>query len=231
MKPPANPQLPPKLPKAKPPQANPPRPNHQLPKAKPTPVKPPQINAPMTSAPLPQLPPLPPRPAAAVIAALAAELQALDPQLDLLGPCLGSSSNPAPQAAPAPLNAELARLSRDFFDYSPLLLPLLRGRLADLAVRARSLEQVLLVAGACARHRVPLTLRGAGTGNYGQCVPLCGGLVLDLSQLRQLRHLDPDTGVVEVEAGCGLAALDRQLAPHGRAIRLAPSSYRTATVG
>ena len=154
---------------------------------------------------------LPPRPAAAVIAALAAELQALDPQLELIGP----ACDPGPQEAPGPLNAELARLSRDYFDYSPLLLPLLRGRLADLAVRARSLEQVLLVAGACARHRVPLTLRGAGTGNYGQCVPLCGGLVLDLSQLRQLRQLDPDTGVVEVEAGCGLAALDRQLAPHG----------------
>jgi FAD/FMN-containing dehydrogenase len=162
---------------------------------------------------------LPPRPAAAVIAALAAELQALDPQLELIGP----ACDPSPQAAPGPLNAELARLSRDYFDYSPLLLPLLQGRLADLAVRARSLEQVLLVAGACARHRVPLTLRGAGTGNYGQCVPLCGGLVLDLSQLRQLRQLDPDTGVVEVEAGCGLAALDRQLAPH-----VEPSAWRPA---
>ena len=181
--------------------------------------------------PLPQLSPLPPRPAAAVIADLAAELQSLDPQLDLLGPSLGPSSDPGPQAAPAPLNSELARLSRDYFDYSPLLVPLLQGRRADLAVRARSLQQVRLVAGACARHRVPLTVRGAGTGNYGQCVPLCGGLVLDLTQLCQLRQLDPETGVVEVEAGCGLAALDRQLAPRGRAIRLAPSSYRTATVG
>jgi FAD/FMN-containing dehydrogenase len=87
------------------------------------------------------------------------------------------------------------------------------------------------VAGACARHQVPLTVRGAGTGNYGQCVPLAGGLVLDLSGLKRLRAVDPLSGVVEAEAGCVLAELDAQLAPHGRALRLAPSTYRTATLG
>jgi FAD/FMN-containing dehydrogenase len=43
--------------------------------------------------------------------------------------------------------------------------------------------------------------------------------------------VDPLSGVVEAEAGCVLAELDAQLAPHGRALRLAPSTYRTATLG
>jgi FAD/FMN-containing dehydrogenase len=43
--------------------------------------------------------------------------------------------------------------------------------------------------------------------------------------------VEPATGVIEAEAGCLLADLDRQLAPHGRALRLAPSTWRTATVG
>jgi FAD/FMN-containing dehydrogenase len=127
--------------------------------------------------------------------------------------------------------AELNRLSSDFHDYSPLLVPLFEGKRAQLAVKARRVEQVLAVAGACARHQVPLTVRGAGTGNYGQCVPLAGGLVLDLSGLNRLRKVDPASGVVEAETGCLLAALDAQLAPHGRALRLAPSTYRSATLG
>lgn len=127
--------------------------------------------------------------------------------------------------------AELGRLSADFHDYSPVLEPLLKGRCAQLAVKVERLEQVMAVAGACARHRVPLTLRGAGTGNYGQCVPLAGGLVLDLSGLNRLRSVDPDSGIVEAEPGCTLAHLDSQLAAHGRALRLVPSTYRSASLG
>ena len=150
----------------------------------------------------------------AQVAALAAELAQVDPSLQLV---VGG--------------AELQRLSRDFYDYSPVLVPQLEGCCAQLAVLATSVEQVQLVAGACSRHGVPLTLRGAGTGNYGQCVPLAGGVVLELKGLNRVRHIDPETGVVEVEAGCGLAPLDQQLAGQGRALRLVPSTYRSATVG
>lgn len=127
--------------------------------------------------------------------------------------------------------SELVRLSRDCFDYSPVLQPFLAGHLAQLVVRPHDLDGVKRVAGACARHGVALTPRGAGTGNYGQCVPLAGGVVLDLSRLNRLRQIDPATGAVTAEAGCLLADLDRQMAPHGRALRLTPSTYRSATLG
>jgi FAD/FMN-containing dehydrogenase len=127
--------------------------------------------------------------------------------------------------------SELERLSRDFFSYSPVLTPLLHDRLAQLVVKASSTEQVQLVAGACARHRVPITLRGSGTGNYGQCVPLAGGVVLDLSGLNRVRQLDPLSGVLTAEAGCLLADLEQQLAPHGRELRLTPSTRRSASLG
>jgi len=130
------------------------------------------------------------RVSATQVAGLAAELAQADPSLQLVG---------------AGAEAELQRLSRDFYDYSPVLVPQLEGCCAQLAVLATSVEQVQLVAGACSRHGVPLTLRGAGTGNYGQCVPLAGGVVLELKGLKRVRHIDPETGVVEVEAGCGSA--------------------------
>ena len=42
-----------------------------------------------------------------------------------------------------------------------------------------------LVAFAHARC-IPVTLRGAGTGNYGQCIPTHGGIVLDLAALDRI---------------------------------------------
>jgi FAD/FMN-containing dehydrogenase len=78
---------------------------------------------------------------------------------------------------------------------------------------------------------VSLTLRGAATGNYGQCVPLAGGLVLDLTGLNQLRSLDGETGVVTAEAGILLDELDQQLQAQGRALRLVPSTARSASLG
>ncbi|SBO43059.1 FAD-binding oxidoreductase [Cyanobium sp. NIES-981] len=155
-------------------------------------------------------------PPSGLIQELAAELARCDPELELIG---------------AAQPAELERLSRDFHDYSPLLVPLLHGCRAQLAVRATTVEQVRRVAAGCARLGVPLTLRGAGTGNYGQCVPLAGGVVLELSGLNRLRQLEPATGVVEVEPGLVMAALDQQLAVHGRALRLQPSTYRSASIG
>jgi len=157
-----------------------------------------------------------PSPSDARIDALAAELRRHDPALALV------------TAAEA---GELERLSRDYHDYSPVLVERFAGARAQLAVRARTVEQVRLVAGACARHGVPLTVRGAGTGNYGQCVPLAGGVVLDLTGLRRLRQLEPASGVIEVEAGAVMAAIDEQLASRGRALRLVPSTWRTATIG
>ena len=159
---------------------------------------------------------LPPRPHTALIERLVSELTLEDPRLVLVGP---DQSN------------DLRRLSQDFHHYSPVLERLFKGQDAQLVVMACTIDQVKLVAGHCARLGVPLTVRGAGTGNYGQCVPLVGGVVLELSGLSRLRSCDPRTGVVEVEAGALMGAVDHGLAAHGRALRLVPSTYRSASIG
>ena len=75
------------------------------------------------------------------------------------------------------------RKSRDFFWFSPVLKRQLQDKVADLVVVPRDEADVMRVASAAARHRVPITIRGGGTGNYGQCVPVQGGLILDMSVL------------------------------------------------
>ena len=127
--------------------------------------------------------------------------------------------------------ADLDRYSRDAYDYSPVLREQLSQCRADLVVSAVSVPAVQAVAAACHRHGVPLTLRGAGTGNYGQSVPLKGGVVLLMDALREVRSIDPVSGVVTVECGCLMRDLDRALAVHGRQLRLFPSTWRSATIG
>ena len=124
---------------------------------------------------------------------------------------------------------ERRRLSRDAYDYSPVLAARLRAAEAELVVCPTTVEQVKAVAAACGQHRVPITMRGAGTGNYGQAVPLLGGVLLAMTGLRTVRSATPDC--FTAEAGCRLVVIDETLAPHGAEQRLLPSTYRTATIG
>ena len=126
---------------------------------------------------------------------------------------------------------QLVRCSRDAYDYSPVLSPKLEGARAQLVSRPTSVAAVEQLAAGCARHGVPLTVRGSGTGNYGQCVPLDGGVVMLTTGLQRIRSLDLSTGVVTVEPGCLMSQLDQELRCHGRQLRLLPSTWRSATVG
>jgi len=117
----------------------------------------------------------------------------------------------------------------DYHWYSPVLADRLRGRRPGGVVRPRGVAEVRRVAAACARHRVPLTVRGGGTGNYGQCVPLWGGVSLDVTALD--RVLAIDDGWARVEAGVPIHALNLAARRHGQQLRLWPSTERIATLG
>ena len=101
--------------------------------------------------------------------------------------------------------------------------------MGDVVVRPANEAEVLKAAEVCVKFKAPLTVRGAGTGNYGQCVPLQGGVILDLSKMQTVKWVKP--GLACVEPGVKLAALDQQTRKIGWEIRMAPSTYRTATIG
>lgn len=155
-------------------------------------------------------------------------------------------SAPAPSAslAPARLAALIADLgdipviteekvvrkrSRDFFWYSPVLNEELAKKSADIIAAPRTEAEVIRVAAACAKHRIPLTPRGGATGNYGQAVPLEGGVLLDMNALDSIEWVRP--GHVRVGAGMNMGKLDAELRPQGWELRMHPSTKRTATIG
>jgi FAD/FMN-containing dehydrogenase len=124
---------------------------------------------------------------------------------------------------------QVTKLSLDYYHFSPVLQPKLSDKRGDLVVRPTNEAEVLRVAAVCVKYKVPLTVRGAGTGNYGQCIPLNGGVILDTTRMNAIRWINP--GLACVEPGVKLAAFDKQARETGWELRMAPSTYRTATIG
>src|SRR5215470_11715284 len=123
----------------------------------------------------------------------------------------------------------IRRRSRDFFWYSPILNAQLAGKTADILVAPRDESDVVRVAAACARLRIPLTVRAGGTGNYGQAVPLEGGVLLDINSLNAVEWHKP--GIVRAQAGARMHEIDAITRPAGWELRMHPSTKRTATIG
>jgi FAD/FMN-containing dehydrogenase len=123
----------------------------------------------------------------------------------------------------------VTRLSQDFSWFSPVLKRDLQGKRADVVVKPRSEDEIRRLVSACARRQVPITVRGGGTGNYGQAVPLQGGVLLDMSGYNQFLWARP--GVGRAQAGIRLADFDRQAQPSGWELRCIPSTFKSATLG
>jgi FAD/FMN-containing dehydrogenase len=124
---------------------------------------------------------------------------------------------------------QLRLRSRDFYWYSPILKAELDGKAADLIVVPRTVDEVVRVAAACARFGVPLVVRGGATGNYGQMVPLQGGVLLDMARLDRTLWIERGRG--RFEAGVRLGDADVLCQKQGWELRMFPSTRRQATVG
>jgi FAD/FMN-containing dehydrogenase len=120
--------------------------------------------------------------------------------------------------------------SRDFFWYSPVLKDRLDHVTADFVVRPRSEAEVIEILRTCYAHDVPVTTRGAGTGNYGQAMPLAGGCVMHLRHMDKVKDIQP--GRVICEPGVLLKDLDSSCRDHsGQELRMFSSTWATATIG
>lgn len=119
--------------------------------------------------------------------------------------------------------------SKDYYWYSPILKAQLDGRVGQLVVLPRSEAEVIRIAAAAARHRIPLTVRGGGTGNYGQCVPMEGGVILETTRLDRILDISP--GRVLCEAGARVERVERAVAESGQMLSMFPSTKRLATIG
>ncbi|MFT6932981.1 MAG: FAD/FMN-containing dehydrogenase, partial [Paracoccaceae bacterium] len=126
--------------------------------------------------------------------------------------------------------ATIRAKSRDFFWYSPVLKARMDHLEADFVVNPKSEAEVIEILKVCYEHDVPVTTRGAGTGNYGQAMPMRGGCVMHLRHMAAVQQIHP--GRVIVQPGCLLKDLDAACKAHsGQEIRMFSSTWATATIG
>lgn len=78
-----------------------------------------------------------------------------------------------------------------------------------------STEEVSAVMRLCSEHSIPVTVRGAGTGLVGGCVPLFGGVVLCTMRMDGILEYDKENLTVRVQPGVRLCDLIEDVAAHG----------------
>jgi len=122
------------------------------------------------------------------------------------------------------------RLSRDFYWYSPILKKLLDDKTAEAVVQPLSTDEVVNVLTCCHARNIPVTARGAGTGNYGQAIPLQGGVVLDLSRMDAIHEITSH-GIAITGPGTRLGVLEATAREAGWELRCYPSTIVKASAG
>src|SRR5699024_754606 len=120
--------------------------------------------------------------------------------------------------------AELARVTKDSSRYQS------KGTVLG-AVLASSTEEVSTALAWAHRHRVPVSVRGAGSGLAGGAVGYADGLVISLERCNTIKDIDPVNRLAVVEAGVITADLDRAVREYGLFFPPDPASVELSTVG
>jgi len=120
------------------------------------------------------------------------------------------------------------KLSKDFFWYSPILSRQLKDKRADVVLKIDNRESLQKIIPICCRGQIPVTVRGGGTGNYGQCIPLYGGVVLDLGGMNRIISIKD--GVARVEPAVRLITIETEGRKLGWELRCMPSTFVKSSV-
>ncbi|MBQ3482107.1 MAG: FAD-binding oxidoreductase [Oscillospiraceae bacterium] len=115
-------------------------------------------------------------------------------------------------------------------EYSHDEMPIYGRFLPEAVCLVESTEEVSAILKLCHEENVPVTVRGAGTGLVGGCVPIAGGVVLSTMRMNKILSYDMNNLVVHTQPGVRLCDLAADALAHGLMYPPDPGE-KTATVG
>jgi glycolate oxidase len=101
----------------------------------------------------------------------------------------------------------------------------------DVVVLPSSTTDVSRIAALCNEHRVPLVVRGAGTGYTGGAVPTAGGVVMSMERMNRLLEIDQENLLAIVEPNVITADLQRAVERVGLFYPPDPASLEQSSLG
>ena len=114
--------------------------------------------------------------------------------------------------------------------YSHDEMPIYGRFMPEAVCLAESTEEVSAIVKLCHENKIPVTIRGAGTGLVGGCVPIHGGIVLSTERMNKILSYDMNNLVVHTQPGVLLCDLAADAMAHGLMYPPDPGE-KTATVG
>jgi glycolate oxidase len=105
------------------------------------------------------------------------------------------------------------------------------GHSPDLVVKPGSTQEVAALARLCYEHRVPLVVRGAGTGYTGGAVATAGGVVLSMERLNRILEIDETNLLAVVEPNVITGDLQRAVERVGLFYPPDPASLDRSAIG
>ncbi len=104
-------------------------------------------------------------------------------------------------------------------------------RLPLAVVLPETVEQVQAIMRLCARLKVPVVARGAGTGLSGGALPLADGVLLSLAKFTRVLEINPLERWARVEPGVRNIVISESVAEHGLYYAPDPSSQIACSIG
>lgn len=115
-------------------------------------------------------------------------------------------------------------------DYAHDEMPIYGKYLPEAVCLVETTEEVSAIMKLCHENKIPVTVRGAGTGLVGGCVPIHGGIVLSTEKMNKILSYDLNNMVVHTQPGVLLCDLAADVLAHGMMYPPDPGE-KTATVG
>lgn len=115
-------------------------------------------------------------------------------------------------------------------DYSHDEMPIYGKFMPEAVCFPETTEETSAIMKLCRDNTIPVTVRGAGTGLVGGCVPVHGGIVLCTAKMNRILSYDMNNLVVHTQPGVLLCDLAADALAHGLMYPPDPGE-KTATVG
>jgi glycolate oxidase len=126
---------------------------------------------------------------------------------------------------------DLICYTRDLAPLPDSIISIFAAKVPSVVVRPKNADQVSTVLQYANKERMPVTPRGGGCSGMGGCLPVDGGIVLDMTSLNSIVSIDEDDMTITTQVGVTFQKLLEKAGKKNLKIGTYPTSAPSATIG